>query len=530
MSVTNVNIPTAQSFLLVDTRTGPNKVLFLPAASTLQGRYLSIKDYYGNATASTVTVSTTGLDRIDQRGIRYTLASSFGSVMLLSDGLRSWNMLGLYEGGDTATSMSGITATTVTTFSYTGAIQTYTVPANVTSVQVYMWGAGGGGKNAVYGGAGAMIQGVLTVTPGETLNIVVGGGGSGPTTTLTAAYGGGGAQGIGDNGQSGGGGGRAAIQRGGTAVTNDIVVAGAGGGGTFSAIGGAATFSGTANNGGSTTVQGFGGTQSAGGAGGAAGTYGTGTAGSRGQGGSVVNPISASSNDGGGGGAGYYGGGGGGTNLSDAGGGGGGSSFTGNLSLIPGQSVLGFNSTNGYSAPNTGSTYYSAGVAAGAANAAGGNGLVVIVALATGGAAAPSGPVSWQYVRFTLVLTRGQYSTKEWQMSEFTLKYQGSPVSYTGATISPVVGGGEDNPNLIDGNLGNKAFNTSISFTIFRASGFLFNSYTWATANDVPDRDPVRWILDASQDNATWTVLDNKSTADQTITTSRNTYVQDFTF
>jgi hypothetical protein len=155
----------------------------------------------------------------------------------------------------------------------------------------------------------------------------------------------------------------------------------------------------------------------------------------------------------------------------------------------------------------------------------GGSGLVLLWYSTV----APSGPVSWQYVRFSVVLARGQYSGREWQMSEFTLKYQGSPVSYTGATISPVVGGGEDNPNLIDGNLGNKAFNTSTSFTIYRASGFLFDAYTWATANDVPDRDPVRWILDASQDNATWTVLDNKSTADQTITTSRNTYVQDFT-
>jgi len=98
MSVTNVNIPTAQSFLLVDTRTGPNKVLFLPTASTIQGRYLSIKDYYGNATNSTITISTTGLDRIDQRGIYYTLGSSFGSVMLISDGVKSWNLLGLYDG------------------------------------------------------------------------------------------------------------------------------------------------------------------------------------------------------------------------------------------------------------------------------------------------------------------------------------------------------------------------------------------------------------------------------------------------
>lgn len=106
MSVTNVNIPTTQSFVLVDTRTGPNKVLFLPAASTIQGRFLSIKDYYGGATASSMTISTTGLDRIDQRGIRYTLASSFGSVALISDGIRSWNMMGLYDGADTAASIN----------------------------------------------------------------------------------------------------------------------------------------------------------------------------------------------------------------------------------------------------------------------------------------------------------------------------------------------------------------------------------------------------------------------------------------
>jgi len=252
MSVTNVTIPTAQSFLLVDTRTGPNKVLFLPTASTFQGRYLSIKDYYGGATNSSLTISTTGLDRIDQRGIRYILASSFGSVMLLSDGLRSWNMMGLYEGGDTA--LSSVTV----------------------------------------------------------------------------------------------------------AVSNGTVT-------------------------------------------------------------------------------------------------------------------------------------------------------------------------TWKYVRFTLVLTRGQYSGI-FQISEFTLKYQGSVVSYAGASITPVVGGGEGTANIIDGSLSNKAFNIGSYFTIYRESGFLFNAYTWGTANDVPDRDPVRWIVDASQDNATWTVLDNKSTADQTITTSRNTYVQDFTF
>jgi len=128
MSVTNINIPTAQSFILVDTRTGPNKVLFLPTASTIQGRYLSIKDYYGNANSSTLTISTTGLDRIDQSGSSYTLASSFGTVMLLSDGLRSWNMMGLYEGSDTAT---GIMAVVVSTFT----------PLTITGIQLWFDGA-----------------------------------------------------------------------------------------------------------------------------------------------------------------------------------------------------------------------------------------------------------------------------------------------------------------------------------------------------------------------------------------------------
>lgn len=133
----------------------------------------------------------------------------------------------------------------------------------------------------------------------------------------------------------------------------------------------------------------------------------------------------------------------------------------------------------------------------------------------------------WKYVRFTLVLTRGQYSGI-FQISEFTLKYQGTVVSYAGVSITPVVGGGEGTASLIDGNLGSKAFAIGATFTIYNPTSFLFDTYTWGTANDVPDRDPVRWIIDASQDNINWTVLDDKSGADQTITTNRNTYVQDF--
>ena len=227
MSVTNVNIPTTQSFVLVDTRTGPNKVLFLPAASTIQGRFLSIKDYYGGATASSMTISTTGLDRIDQGGIRYTLASSFGSVALISDGFRSWNMMGLYDGADTAASMlvipgavmaSGGTVTTngaytIHTFPTVGtATFTLTSPASITA-QVLVLGGGGGGGSWQGGGGGAggaVFNGSLTITSG-TYNVVVGDGGAGDASTgagySTGGFIGGNSSFNGLTGQGGGGGG-----------------------------------------------------------------------------------------------------------------------------------------------------------------------------------------------------------------------------------------------------------------------------------------------------------------------------------
>jgi hypothetical protein len=87
---------------------------------------------------------------------------------------------------------------------------------------------------------------------------------------------------------------------------------------------------------------------------------------------------------GGGGGGGYYGGGGGGGfELANGGGGGGGSSLISNLSFIPGETVFGYNSSNGYTAPSK-STYYQTGIGNGNAfNVPGGNGLVVIIPIKT---------------------------------------------------------------------------------------------------------------------------------------------------
>jgi hypothetical protein len=115
------------------------------------------------------------------------------------------------------------------TFNFTGSIQTWTVPAGVTSVNFTVAGAKGGGSN---GGNGAVItKNCFAVTPGQVLNIYVGGmgvqgansggwngGGTGHNSTGLASY------------RSWGGGGASDIRIGGTALANRVIVAGGGGG------------------------------------------------------------------------------------------------------------------------------------------------------------------------------------------------------------------------------------------------------------------------------------------------------------
>jgi hypothetical protein len=216
--------------------------------------------------------------------------------------------------------------TVTTTFSSTGSDQSYTVPDGVTSVNVTLIGAGGGG-GGIYlaGGTGGLVSGTLAVTPGETLNVIAGRGGQ-PGIGSPSAYGGGGAPGtdVFNYTNSGGGGGRSAIQRSGA----DIVTAGGGGGAARGPSGSGGAGGGT--TGGSGGYFGAsGGTQSAAGTNSFGGNSGSGYSG--GAGGYIS--VSNSSSGGGGGGGWYGGGGGGGNNTYPSywGGGGGGSSYVANL-------------------------------------------------------------------------------------------------------------------------------------------------------------------------------------------------------
>ena len=267
-------------------------------------------------------------------------------------------------------------SSTATTFSYTGADQTFTAPANVYAVVAYIWGAGGGsGGSGQPGGAGAFAQVIVPVTPGQAYTIIVGQGG---ITSSTATYGGGG---LGSIGNARAGGGRSAIRY----SSVDIVTLGAGGGAgqDSGSTGGMANWSPLVNSGAgypstaaqnAAIVSGKGGTQTAGGAGGAAmgglGVQYNGGAGGLNYGGSGgVSPAPT-----GGGGSGYYGGGGGGGGPYYCTGGGGGSSLLNNV--IP---ITGGNSPNSQDqAPGTGSLYYTGSIATGGTSVGGGNGLVVL--------------------------------------------------------------------------------------------------------------------------------------------------------
>lgn len=437
----------------------------------------------------------------------------------------------------------------ISTFTYTGLFQTFTVPAGITQITVYMWGAGGGGAFVTSGftpgngGAGAMVQGLLSVTPGSTLTIIVGGGGSfGRQTDQTDAEGGGGLAYY-DSGSTlwgaGSGGGRSAIQfiQGGS----DIVVAGGGGGGgvvnSGTPAGGSATFSGTANGGTAAT----GGSQLSGGSAGSSGAGGALKFGGKGW--------NSGSFGGAGGGGGYYGGGGGGVS-NGYGSGGGGSSFTGNISAIPGQ-PLGFTSSDGRSAPNTSSPYYIAGVGVGGPSSStgggpgtinlGGNGLVIILYNATTKGLLPlprgfsitrpilsfelalpvviSGPTTYRFFRFHVTDVRSWVNFL--QYSEFRLYNNGVRLSLAGATAEgsspdgpPVYGGGEGPSNAIDNNTSTKVGTLSRNFilTVTLVSPVIVSHFSYVTANDSDNRDPSIWTVSASTDGVTYIVLHTQST------------------
>jgi uncharacterized repeat protein (TIGR01451 family) len=222
-------------------------------------------------------------------------------------------------------------------------VHTFQVPAWVTEIEPTVYGAQGGDvlpdtdPQSGVGGLGAGVVGLaMPVTPGESLEVVVGGAGGdasggGAPAPPGGSPGGGGAGAVGTQFNSAGGGGASEIRRGAQA----LVIAGGGGGaarGGSGGHGGSVGTNGTRLSLATPAITGgrSGGGGGAGGGGTPASGINDGQDGSPGQGGtggaSVATPPAAAGGGGGGGAVGG-GGGGGGAPVNVGAGGGGGSSF-----------------------------------------------------------------------------------------------------------------------------------------------------------------------------------------------------------
>jgi PKD repeat protein len=238
----------------------------------------------------------------------------------------TWGSTGTYNVTLTVTDAEGCSASTTKsiavtscgaigsntqTLSYTGGMQTWTVPPGVCTIRIETWGAQGGDPGTGRAGQGGYAKGELAVTGGETLYVYVGGAGS----TSAGGWNGGGGH-SGSTTEFGGGGGASDVRRGGTSLNQRIIVAGGGGGagstcpsaaGTYGGHGGGLTGgnpSGSCNSGSQPTP----GTQNGGGSPGGYDCNPYCTAGAFGVGGTAGGSCGCGAVGGGGGG--WYGGGG----------------------------------------------------------------------------------------------------------------------------------------------------------------------------------------------------------------------------
>ena len=289
------------------------------------------------------------------------------------------NLTSLSAGFTTTTITEPDTSTTGTNPSFgSGTFGVYTVPCGITSVDIAVWGAGGGQGSGIEsdsypgqtgGGGGGYASGTLAVTGGQTLHVSAGEGGGTNSNPDGNAFKGGGEGGGSPSGDGGGGGGLAGVFSVAapslSSAPHAYVVAGSGGGmaggnppdgnGPGSAPGGAGGGL-TGDAGGQTTEQtnsagyenspqaggynsGGGGDQEQGGQGGSP-SINAGGNGALFTGGDSSNHSTSTRAGAGGGGAGYYGGGRGyvcrPNPICRMAGGGGGSSYYGHPSITSG--------------------------------------------------------------------------------------------------------------------------------------------------------------------------------------------------
>lgn len=129
-----------------------------------------------------------------------------------------------------------------------------------------------------------------------------------------------------------------------------------------------------------------------------------------------------------------------------------------------------------------------------------------------------AGSSTWRYVRFTPVRLRealGGPAANSIQVGEFefyNLAAEVVPISATDDGNNPG-GGNEGADKLIDGNYATKWLNFGKGAPVVfdMGSSVTIDSYSFVTGNDAPERDPIAWLLEGSDDQVCWTTMDNVS-------------------
>ncbi|MDG2125978.1 MAG: lamin tail domain-containing protein, partial [Verrucomicrobiales bacterium] len=142
-------------------------------------------------------------------------------------------------------------------------------------------------------------------------------------------------------------------------------------------------------------------------------------------------------------------------------------------------------------------------------------------------ASALGGSASHQYFRFTPTKLRNNAAANSVQLSEMQLFLGLNQI--TGAIATNPRGnnpGGESPADAIDGSVSTKwlDFNKGALVLNF-GSTVTIDGYRWATANDADPRDPIRFTLEGSNNNFSWTLLDDRTGSDFAVPLARNTFL-----
>lgn len=153
-------------------------------------------------------------------------------------------------------------------------------------------------------------------------------------------------------------------------------------------------------------------------------------------------------------------------------------------------------------------------------------------------------PAGLSIVRFTVTQRRDSTAVAGTmiQMADLQLMQGENVIAWPPGTVATNPGGSnpanEQAPNLLDADAATKAldFNFTTSETslagssVFVFQGTLpdFDGYRWRTGNDAPERDPVSWTLELSDDGVTFRTLDNRIDAD--VPAERGAFTPTFRF